>query len=147
MQAYVKHEALKVEENCRSIQDVASTFNKIEEEVVSVLEMNEGKSGPVERDVVEVNKLEFDNLKELLSGLLSGSKSQLTCPGCQQMSSPPIYKCPAEHLICNRCYNGKVKTRCPECKLQLDKTGLNSRFRTAEVDWKKLKEIEDKLNQ
>ena len=147
MQAYVKQQALKLEKSRRIIEDVGSTFNKIEDEVASVLEMNESKSGTAERDVVEVNKLEFDNLKEVLSGLVAGSKSYLTCPGCQQLSSPPIYKCPAEHLICNSCYNRKVKTRCPECKLQLDKTGQNSRFKTAEVAWKELKKIEDKLNQ
>ena len=147
MQVYVKQEYSKVKQTSRSIQNVGSTFNKIEDEIASVLEMNENKPGPVERDDVEVNKLEFDNLKEVLNGVISCSKSKLTCPGCQEMSSPPIYKCPAEHLICSSCYTGRVKTRCPECRLQLDMTGQSSRFRTAEVTWKELKEIEDKLNQ
>ena len=56
MQAYVKQEALKLEKSCRNIEDVGSTFNKIEDEVASVLEVNERKSEPVERDEVDVNK-------------------------------------------------------------------------------------------
>jgi hypothetical protein len=147
MQAYVKQEALKVEKNSRSIHDVGSTFNAIEDEVASVLEMNESKSEPIERDDAEVNKLENDNLKGVLGRLVSAHKKQLTCPGCQEMSSPPIYKCPAEHLICSSCYTGKVKTRCPKCRLQLDLTGQGLRFKSAEVAWEELKTIEDKVNQ
>ena len=56
VQAYVKQEALKLEKSCRNIEDVGSTFNKIEDEVASVLEVNERKSEPVERDEVDVNK-------------------------------------------------------------------------------------------
>ena len=100
-----------------------------------------------ERDAEDVNKLEFDNLKEVLIGLVCDYKKQLTCPVCQQQSSPPIYKCPAEHLICSSCYAGKVRTRCPQCSLQLDKTGLTNSFKSAEVAWRELKKLEDKLSQ
>ena len=156
MQAYVKQEALKLEKSCRNIEDVGSTFNKIEDEVASVLEVNERKSEPVERDEVDVNKerdaedvnkLEFGNLKEVLIGLVCNYKKQLTCPVCHQLSNPPIYKCPAEHLICGSCYARKLRTSCPQCSLQLDKTGLTNSFKSAEVAWKELKKLEDQLSQ
>ena len=40
------------------------------------------------------------------------------CPVCFETALPPIFQCPAGHLICNHC-RGKVRGTCPQCRTAL----------------------------
>jgi len=40
------------------------------------------------------------------------------CPVCIEISLPPIYQCPAGHIVCKEC-KGKVRGICPQCRMPL----------------------------
>lgn len=40
------------------------------------------------------------------------------CPVCIEISLPPIYQCPAGHIVCKDCKN-KVRNICPQCRMPL----------------------------
>ena len=146
MKDYVKQEYKKVEKSSKTIQDISSLINNIEDDIVSVLEVHENKSYVLEAnaDVTELKTANL-NLNQLIADCISAKEKHLTCPVCHHLANPPIYKCPAEHLICRTCY-GQVKTRCPVCSCQMDRSGMFSRFTTAEVIWEEWKEMKTKLS-
>lgn len=53
-----------------------------------------------------------------LMPLNSELQSLFECPVCIDISLPPIYQCPAGHIVCKEC-KGKVRGICPQCRMPL----------------------------
>ena len=96
---------------------------------------------------VKNDKLKSDNaeLKQVLSDCIAGKESQLQCPYCLEMASPPIYKCSSEHLICNQCFTKATISRCVICSIKLTYKGLIYRYRSAEAAWEEWRNLKRKM--
>ena len=83
-------------------------------------------------------------MKEFLRETISKKESYLECPVCYRTSSPPIYKCVMEHLICSNCIP-RVNNKCPTCRSKFGSTGRS--FRLAEESWRELQNMKSKLEE
>merc|ERR1740137_51114 len=90
-------------------------------------------------------KLVANNLamKEFLRETIAKKESDLTCPVCYLVASPPVYKCPREHLICSSCLP-RLRT-CPTCRSGFSKN--DKIFRLAEENWRELQKLKSKLRE
>jgi len=82
------------------------------------------------------------DLGKVIRDMIAKKKALLECPVCYEISAPPIYKCPREHLVCSNCIP-KVN-KCPSCRIPILQNNDN-RFRSAEENWEELQELMDKL--
>jgi hypothetical protein len=95
---------------------------------------------------IEFHSKEKDDLKKangfmkdfLVKSILS-KKTLLECPVCYETASPPIHKCPKEHLICSKCLP-KMDQKCPTCRIDILK-GTDSIFRLAEENYSELQKL------
>eukprot|EP00092_Neocalanus_flemingeri_P011066 GFUD01011914.1.p1 GENE.GFUD01011914.1~~GFUD01011914.1.p1 ORF type:complete len:289 (+),score=87.70 GFUD01011914.1:623-1489(+) len=76
------------------------------------------------------------NYELALKQSISAKEALLECTVCYQTASPPIYKCPMEHLICSGCLP-RVNGRCPTCRTQV----FYQIFRIAEEIWGELQKL------
>jgi len=83
-------------------------------------------------------------MKEFLRETISKKESCLECPVCFHISSPPIYKCVKEHLICSNCLP-RVNNKCPTCRSGYART--DRIFRLAEENWRELQIMKTKLEE
>jgi len=139
---FLCQETKKVENSGELIKKIYSVVEQVEFDIKSACQVNEGKTEPSEANV---NLKTPSGLDQFLADCISDKEKQLRCLVCTKMSSPPIYKCPAEHLLCSSCYS-QVKTRCPTCGIWMDKIGMLSRFKTAEIAWEDWKKMNNRLN-
>jgi len=130
------------EEKWKEEKKLHFLVKQVEYDIKSSCQVNEDKTEPSDAN----DNLTFSkDLDQFLADFISKKEKQLHCLVCIKMSSPPIYKCPAEHLLCSSCYS-QVKTRCPTCAIRmLDKTGVLSRFKTAEIAWEDWKKMKNRL--
>merc|ERR1712142_1319787 len=84
-----------------------------------------------------------DGMKEFLNDSISAKKAMLECPVCYETASPPIHKCPREHLTCSECLP-KMNHKCPSCRASIPKNSY-SVFRIAEEIWVELQTLIQKL--
>lgn len=82
-------------------------------------------------------------MKKFLQEAIVDRESNLECPVCYQVASPPIYKCYGEHLICSSCLP-RVKN-CPTCRSGFSKS--DKKFRLAEGNWRELQKLKSKLEE
>ena len=141
MQDYVTQENLKVVKDCNVIKDFLIKLSALEEDFAAIFEGKESQN-----DLTEANgKLKpaaaNAEFKQFLTDSIVVKESQLQCPYCLDMASPPIYKCSNEHLICNRCFT-KV-CRCTICNIKLDYKGLI--YRSAEVAWEEWSKLTSRI--
>eukprot|EP00092_Neocalanus_flemingeri_P034000 GFUD01036971.1.p1 GENE.GFUD01036971.1~~GFUD01036971.1.p1 ORF type:complete len:426 (+),score=117.27 GFUD01036971.1:76-1353(+) len=87
-------------------------------------------------DLARENQKHKLALKEFLNQSISTKEDLLECPVCYRTASPPIYKCPMEHLICSGCLP-RVNGRCPTCRTQV----FYQIFRIAEEIWGELQKL------
>ena len=73
-----------------------------------------------------------------LDRTIAMKEEELECPVCYELPAPPIYKCPEDHLICNRC-RPKLQ-QCPQCKLVYPHKYQVHRY--AERDLMELKDLQ-----
>merc|ERR1719470_571639 len=78
-------------------------------------------------------------MKDFLLESISAKKSLLECPVCFETASPPIHKCPKEHLICSKCLP-KMNQKCPTCRIDIQKS-TDSIFRLAEENYSELQKL------
>ena len=64
---------------------------------------------------LKTKKLRKRSYLEFLNDSIESHISSLECPVCFETSSPPIFQCHNEHLICNNCRKN-VNDKCPECR-------------------------------
>jgi len=57
----------------------------------------------------------LSSITKFLADFISSKESTLECPVCYTVSSPPIYKCPNQHIICSSCLP-KLANKCPSCR-------------------------------
>ena len=97
------------------------------------------------RKLLEENqkmKEEKSSLSTFLSESIAQKESLLECPVCFNIASPPIFKCPSEHLICSRCLPS-MKGKCPTCRTSIK--GPEKKFRLAEENFDELLKLRGKL--
>jgi len=97
------------------------------------------------RKLMEENqkmKEEKSSLSSFLSESIAKKESLLECPVCFNIASPPIFKCPSEHLICSRCLPS-IKGKCPTCRTSIK--GPEKKFRLAEEIFEELLKLRGKL--
>ena len=98
-----------------------------------------------ERDELKKANAEKDTfLKDFLTESIGAKKSLLECPVCFEVASPPIHKCPREHLICSKCLP-RIDQKCPTCRTNLCSRSTDSIYRLAEDNWKELQKLISKL--
>jgi len=79
------------------------------------------------------------SMKDFLNESISAKKALLECPVCFETASPPIHRCPREHLICSQCLP-RTKYKCPSCRASIPKNSY-SVFRIAEEIWMELQNL------
>ena len=97
------------------------------------------------RKLLEENqkmKEEKSSLSTFLSESIAEKESLLECLVCFNIASPPIFKCPSEHLICSRCLPS-IKGKCPTCRTSIK--GPEKKFRLAEENFEELLKLRGKL--
>ena len=63
---------------------------------------------------IDRSKTDHCSENQIKTSALNELQKQLECQGCQQVcESPPLFKCPFEHLLCQSCYS--LAPRCPLC--------------------------------
>eukprot|EP00092_Neocalanus_flemingeri_P037699 GFUD01041044.1.p1 GENE.GFUD01041044.1~~GFUD01041044.1.p1 ORF type:complete len:336 (+),score=116.25 GFUD01041044.1:66-1073(+) len=88
-------------------------------------------------DLARENEKHKLALKEFVNQSISKKEALLECPVCYQTASPPIYKCPMEHLLCKGCLP-RVDGKCPTCRTELNN---ELTFRLAEEIWEELDKL------
>jgi len=78
-------------------------------------------------------------MKDFLNESISAKKAMLECPVCYETASPPIHRCPREHLICSQCLP-RMNHKCPSCRSTIYQNSY-SVFRFAEEIWKELQNL------
>lgn len=131
---------LNISNKRKELANVQSNLNKIGDEVEELLVVK-GERLSRRSEELEQNNLA---MKELLNATISKKESLLECPVCYQVSSPPIYKCTKEHLICSKCLP-KMKNKCPTCRSGFARDV--SIFRLAEENWTELQILKSKLEE
>jgi len=63
---------------------------------------------------------------KFLREAIEKKEEDLTCPICLERANPPIFMCPASHLICSTCAPRVQK--CPECREELPTPLWRHRF-------------------
>ena len=111
---------------------------KIEEEIKETFVVAGERLSKKNEELVENNSA----MKEFLIDTISKKESWLECPVCYQISSPPIYKCFKEHLICSNCLP-RMNNKCPTCRSGFART--DRIFRLAEENWRELQNMKTKL--
>jgi len=71
-------------------------------------------------ELVETNQA----MRTFLQEAIVDKESNLECPVCYQVASPPIYKCYGEHLICSSCLP-RVKN-CPTCRSGFSRSDIQT---------------------
>jgi len=79
------------------------------------------------------------SMKDFLNESISAKKALLECPVCFETASPPIHRCPREHLICSQCLP-RTNHKCPSCRASIPKNSY-SVFRIAEEIWMELQNL------
>ena len=79
------------------------------------------------------------SMKDFLNESISAKKALLECPVCYEVASPPIHRCPKEHLICSKCLP-RMNQKCPSCRTSIPDNSY-SIFRIAEEIWKELQNL------
>merc|ERR1719260_601504 len=79
------------------------------------------------------------SMKDFLNESISAKKALLECPVCFETASPPIHRCPREHLICSQCLP-RTNHKCPSCRASIPKNSY-SIFRIAEEIWMELQNL------
>eukprot|EP00092_Neocalanus_flemingeri_P081829 GFUD01102296.1.p1 GENE.GFUD01102296.1~~GFUD01102296.1.p1 ORF type:complete len:116 (+),score=29.01 GFUD01102296.1:42-350(+) len=82
---------------------------------------------------------------EFLENYISSKESSLECPVCFTVSSPPIYKCPREHIICSSC-QPRLGNKCPTCRTRSGRFIGKQVYRQAEESWKELELFRSKIS-
>jgi len=113
---------------------------KIEEEIKETFVVAGERLSRRNEELVENNTA----MKEFLRETISKKESGLECPVCFHTSSPPIYKCVKEHLICSNCLP-RVNNKCPTCRSGFART--DRIFRLAEENWRELQNMKTKLEE
>jgi hypothetical protein len=113
---------------------------KIEEEIDETFVVAGERLSKKNEELVENNLA----MKELLTETIGKKESWLECPVCFQTSSPPIYKCFKEHLICSNCLP-RMNNKCPTCRSGFART--DRIFRLAEENWRELQNLKTKLEE
>ena len=113
---------------------------KIEEEIKETFVVAGERLSKKNEELVENNSA----MKEFLIDTISKKESWLECPVCYQISSPPIYKCFKEHLICSNCLP-RMNNKCPTCRSGFART--DRIFRLAEENWRELQSMKTKLEE
>ena len=54
---------------------------------------------------------------KFLKEAIEKKEQDLKCPICLERAQPPIFMCPASHIICSAC--GPKVQKCPECREEL----------------------------
>jgi len=137
----VCEETKKVDDNSRTIQKIETVLKQVEDDLKSTCQMNEVEANDKLKTANEKNAY----LKQFLTDCIADKEKQLQCQNCEEMASPPIYKCSteAEHLICSSCCI-QLKNKCPACKIRMAKTGF-VRFKYAEAVWEEWKKLISKF--
>jgi len=73
---------------------------------------------------------------DILKKQITGKRRELECPVCLEESSPPIFTCAAQHLVCGNCRPSLKE--CVVCRVPYQEM---SRHRYAERDHKELVEL------
>eukprot|EP00092_Neocalanus_flemingeri_P097505 GFUD01124268.1.p1 GENE.GFUD01124268.1~~GFUD01124268.1.p1 ORF type:complete len:326 (-),score=89.61 GFUD01124268.1:21-998(-) len=107
-------------------------------------------SGQNKKLVQENNKFKEEKsaFRTFLSETVAQKKALLGCPVCLNTASPPIYKCPSDHLICFKCLP-RMNRKCPTCRTRYDGDGSKgsvTSFRLAEENYEELQNIKAKLD-
>eukprot|EP00092_Neocalanus_flemingeri_P015707 GFUD01017001.1.p1 GENE.GFUD01017001.1~~GFUD01017001.1.p1 ORF type:complete len:326 (-),score=103.14 GFUD01017001.1:29-1006(-) len=107
-------------------------------------------SGQNKKLVQENNKFKEEKsaLRTFLSETVAQKKALLECPVCLNTASPPIYKCPSDHLICSKCLP-RMNRKCPTCRTRYEYDGSKgsvTSFRLAEENYEELQKIKAKLD-
>jgi len=79
------------------------------------------------------------SMKDFLNESISAKKALLECPVCYEVASPPIHRCPKEHLICSKCLP-RMNQKCPSCRTTIPENSY-SIFRIAEEIWRELQNL------
>ena len=110
----------------------ATRFLKAEQLVVSKEQLCFGHTCVYQQDgqVLEeaVVKMEEDftcpiylergnKMIKFLKEAIEKKEEDLKCPICLETAKPPIFMCPASHIICSAC--GPKVQKCPECREEL----------------------------
>eukprot|EP00092_Neocalanus_flemingeri_P019072 GFUD01020661.1.p1 GENE.GFUD01020661.1~~GFUD01020661.1.p1 ORF type:complete len:344 (+),score=90.13 GFUD01020661.1:96-1034(+) len=74
---------------------------------------------------------------------ISAKEALLECTVCYQTASPPIYKCPMEHLICSGCMR-RVKSKCSTWRAELFSEHVTV-CRLAEQIWEELQKLKESV--
>ena len=140
---HLRQETKKVRKGSNDIINYSLKLSVLDDDLVTVFGGEDSNS-----DLAVTNdKLKSDNaeLKQVLSECIAAKESQLQCPYCLEMASPPIYKCSSEHLICNQCFTNATISRCVICSIKLSYKGLIYRYRSAEAAWEEWRDLKRKL--
>ena len=140
---HLRQETKKVKKSSNDIINNSLKLSVLEDDLVTVFGGEDSNSDLA----VKNDKLKSDNaeLKQVLSDCIAGKESQLQCPYCLEMASPPIYKCSSEHLICNQCFTKATISRCVICSIKLTYKGLIYRYRSAEAAWEEWRNLKRKM--
>ena len=117
----------------------------IEEKMLKTSKIFEPTKKPNQNDSTKMFSENNLAMKEFLTKTISKKKSSLECPVCYQVSSPPIYRCLKEHLICSNCLPRINNKKCPTCRSGFAVIKDEKISRLAEENWRELQEFESKL--
>jgi len=76
------------------------------------------KSQPSTSDMIMGPPIDAPPVSMTLMPLNNELQNLFECPVCIEISLPPIYQCPAGHIVCKEC-KGKVRGICPQCRMPL----------------------------
>jgi len=78
-----------------------------------------------------------DILLDILDRRIAKKETELQCPICYEISTPPIFTCPDSHLVCAHC---KLRiSRCSECNIPFEEPPKRHRY--AEKIAEEIKEL------
>ena len=76
------------------------------------------EASPERRVVRKETVKELPPVAQNLTPLTNDLAALFECPVCFETALPPIYQCPAGHLVCHHC-RPKVRGTCPQCRQPL----------------------------
>ena len=129
-----KREAI---EKRKQVASIENTIKKLDDEMKELSIVN-NKKLVTENEKILKSK---NSLEEFLIVSIGEKEALLQCPVCFQTASPPIMKCPREHLICSQCLP-KMNGKCPTCRIAIPPADRG--FRLAEDVWRQLEKLKKK---
>jgi len=86
---------------------------------------------------IDTAEAKLKSLVRFLSDHISSKESSIECPVCYTLPTPPIYRCPNSHIICNSCLP-RLARKCPTCRTRLGPKQIHGQ---AESNWGELNRL------